>query len=237
MSDDPKLSPGRPTLTVAGRLGRLAVIGIVMAGAAAAFACAGEWLSPDRLAHGRTINRFQEVNELPSGFRGNHAKGVCIAGFFESNGAGSRLSKAAIFERDRVLLIGRFGGRPSAMDSAMAVRSLALRFSSPGGEEQRAWMNSIPIPTINTPEGVFDQLTATPPDPATSKPDPDKMLALLASHPETIRAAVIIRSQRPHPASGNAAYHRPDAFPFIDVAGTAHPVLWSMAPIRSARQE
>lgn len=114
----------------------MAVVSIVLAGIAAAFTYAGGWLSPDRLTQGRVINRFQEVNGLHSGFRRNDAKGVRIAGFFESNGAGTRLSKAAIFEPGRVLVSRRFalaGGQPYAADSDMAVRSLALRFSRPGG--------------------------------------------------------------------------------------------------------
>ena len=51
--------------------------------------------SPGRLGEARFVDRFEEVNGVHPGFRRNHAKGVCIAGSFDSNGQGVRLSKAA----------------------------------------------------------------------------------------------------------------------------------------------
>src|SRR6476646_3609205 len=71
---------------------RLAAIGVVVEGIAASFLYAGGWLTPPRV-----IDRFQQVNGPHPGFRRNHAKGVGFAGYFESNGNGAALSKAAIF--------------------------------------------------------------------------------------------------------------------------------------------
>src|ERR1700712_5486648 len=63
----------------------------------------------------RFVDRFEEIDGLQPGFRRNHAKGLGVAGFFESNGNGVRLCKAAVFEPGRVPVIGRFsldGGQP-----------------------------------------------------------------------------------------------------------------------------
>jgi catalase len=42
----------------------------------------------------RFIERFEQADGVHSGFRRNHAKGLGVSGFFESNGNGVRLSKA-----------------------------------------------------------------------------------------------------------------------------------------------
>jgi len=69
------------------------------------------------------IDGFEQVNGYP-GFRRKHAKGVCIAGHFDSNGQGMRLSKATVFQPGQVPVIGRFslpGGQPYMPDVPTAV--------------------------------------------------------------------------------------------------------------------
>jgi catalase len=59
------------------------------------------------------------VNGVHAGFRRNHAKGLGVSGFFESNGNGVRLSKAAVFPAGRLNVMGRFslgGGQPYVAD-------------------------------------------------------------------------------------------------------------------------
>jgi catalase len=61
------------------------------------------------------IDTFEAVNGVHPGFRRNHAKGVCLAGVFDSNGAGAPYSSAEIFKPSRVPVFGRFalaGGMP-----------------------------------------------------------------------------------------------------------------------------
>ena len=102
------------------------------------------------------INRFEQLNGKHSGFRRNHAKGVCVSGYFESNGHGVALSKAVVFQTGRVPVIGRFAlavGQPDAVDSAHTVRSLALLFKLPDGEEWRTGMNNIPVFAVNSAQG------------------------------------------------------------------------------------
>ena len=43
------------------------------------------------------INTFEQVNGPHPGFRRNHAKGVCVSGYFESNGAGRRAVEGCCF--------------------------------------------------------------------------------------------------------------------------------------------
>jgi catalase len=214
---------------------RVAAIGLILAGIVGLFVYAGGWLTPGKLSPASMINTFERVNALHPGFRRNHAKGVCITGYFESNGHGVALSKASVFLPGRVPVIGRFalaGGQPYASDSPQAVRSMALLFKLPDGEEWRTGMNSIPVFVVNTAQGFYDQLLASAPNPATGKPDPAALNAFLAKHPESARALRLIRN---HPVSSgfaNSEYNSLNAFRFISVQGAVVPVRWSMVPVQ-----
>src|ERR1700722_16539666 len=81
---------------------RLTAIGLVLAGLAAAFVYAGGWLTPRTLSPASMINTFEQVNAPHPGFRRNHAKGVGVTGYFESNGQGLALSMASVFLPGRV---------------------------------------------------------------------------------------------------------------------------------------
>ena len=113
------------------------------------------------------------------------------------------------------------------------VRGLGLLFNLPDGEEWRTAMINTPVFALNTPQAFFDRLVATRPDPQTGKPDPEKMAAFLASHPETVQATKIIQS---HPASSgfeNSPYYGLNAFWFMDASGRPIPVRWSLAPVQA----
>jgi len=90
------------------KLARLAAVGAIVLGVGIGFAYAGGWFSPRKLTPARLIDTFEQINGVHPGFRRNHAKGVCVAGMFESNGQGARLSSAAVFQPGRVPVIGRF---------------------------------------------------------------------------------------------------------------------------------
>ena len=79
----------------AGLILRLMVIGVVVAGIASSFLYAGGWFTPHALSPATVVDTFEQVNGQHPGFRRNHAKGVCVSGYFESNGRGVALSKAA----------------------------------------------------------------------------------------------------------------------------------------------
>src|ERR1700720_3384769 len=95
---------------------RWVAFGVIVAAVVSAFAYTGGWFSPHRLTPARFIDTFEAVNGPHPGFRRNHAKGVCLTGWFDSNGAGARLSRAAVFKSGRVPVFGRFalaGGMPA----------------------------------------------------------------------------------------------------------------------------
>jgi catalase len=211
-------------------------IGVVIAGIAGLFAYTGGWLTPHALTPASLINRFEQVNGLHPGFRRNHAKGVCVSGYFESSGRGAALSKASVFLPGRVPVIGRFslsGGQPYVTDSPHTVRGLGILFKLPNGEEWRTAMINLPVFTVNTAQGFYDQLLASRLDLATGKPDPARMSAFLAKHPEAAKAMQLIRG---HPFSSgleNSTYNSLNAFRFINPGGAVVPVRWALVPVQA----
>src|SRR5260221_6405527 len=220
---------------MAGTLARLAAIGVVMLGVAGAFAYVGGWLSPGRLTQDRMMMAFQDISGSHPGFRRNHAKGVCVTGWFDSNGQAVPLSKAVVCQTGRVPVIGRFalaGGMPFQTDGPLTVRSLALRFLPPGSEEWRTGMNNIPVFAVNSARGFYEQLLASAPDPASGRADPAKMKAFLTGHPETVRALAIITKRSVSSGFADAAFNSLDAFRFVDAAGVSVPVRWATEPLQ-----
>jgi catalase len=221
-------------LTRPGSLVRLGGIGVAMLVIAAAFAETAGWFSPARLGPDGMIDQFEAANGEHPGFRRNHAKGVCLTGSFESNGNAARLSTAQVFAPGRTPVIGRFalaGGMPMMPDGPAAVRSLALEFLLADGQQWRTGMNDIPVFPLKDPQAFYGQLVATTPDPKTGKPDPAAMKAFLSYHPETSKALALIKAQPFSSGFANATYNALNAFLFVDRAGTAHPVRWSMAAV------
>jgi catalase len=193
----------------------------------------GGWFSPKAVTPARFIDAFERADGVSPGFRRNHAKGVGVSGYFESNGQGARLSKAVVFEAGRVPVIGRFsfgGGDPNVADAPTMVRGLGILFRLPDGEEWRTAMVNLPVFPFQTPQDFYDNLVASQPDPKTGKPDPQKMAAFGASHPATVRALGIIQSHAPSSGFDNTAFNSLNAFRFIDAAGTSIPVRWTLAP-------
>jgi catalase len=222
-----------PRLGTAGTLARLALIGVALAALAGTFAYLGGWLTPNRLTPARFTDGFEQVNGTHPGFRRNHAKGVGVFGFFESNGNGARLSKAAVFRPGRVPLLGRFslgGGQPHAADSPDAVRGLGLEFSLPDGELWRTTMINFPVFPFRTPEAFYENLIASKPDPATGKPDPAKTSEFVSRHPETARALAALKGRPVSSGFENSTFYGLNAFHFINTAGDSTAVRWLVTP-------
>jgi len=226
---------GAGPIANAGALVRLGAIGAIMLSVAGVFAYASGSLSPVRLTQDRMMAAFRDANGTHAGFRRNHAKGVCVTGWFESSGQAAALSKAAVFKPGCVPLVGRFalaGGMPFQTDKPATVRSMALRFLPPGGKDWRTGMNNIPVFPVNSARGFYEQLLASSPDPATGKPDPARMKAFLADHPETVRALRLIKARQVTSGFANSTFNSLDAFRFVDESGASVPVRWSAVPVQ-----
>src|SRR3984885_12568989 len=141
---EPSEPPGRWGTARPGRrdvLRGAAAVGAFLAVDLAAFLTANNWLGPARLAPKAFLDGFNKAFGRHHGYRTNHAKGVSVAGWFDSNGNGRELSTAGGFAPGRTPVVGRFsdaGGNPHTADSPAAGRGLGLVFGFPGSPPRRA---------------------------------------------------------------------------------------------------
>lgn len=215
------------------RLWRWAIILTAVIASAAAFGYVGGWLAPQRLTAQRIVDQFQATGGVHPGFRRNHAKGTCVSGYFDSNGSAEAYSMAEVFTKSRTPVVGRFaipGPNPYAPDSSVPIRSMALRFRQPDGEQWRTGMNSMPVFPVATPQAFYAQMLATAADPATGKPDPQKVAAFFAAHPETAAFRTWAKTTSPPASYTLLTYYSLNAFYLVDAQGRRQAVRWRMVP-------
>jgi catalase len=220
-----------------GNIERLCVLAAIVLMVAILFIYLGGWLTPRKLTPARFVDEFQRSGGLYPSFRRNHAKGVGVSGFFESNGRGMRLSRSAVFALGRIPVIGRFslgGTDPYAADTPAAPRGMGLLFYLPNGEQWRTAMINFPVFPFPTPQAFYDHMVAATPDPSTGKPDPAKMAGFVARHPETVQPMQIIQSHLPSSGFENSTFNSLNAFWFTNATGQSIPVRWSMRPEHSS---
>ena len=217
----------------------IGAVGAFLALDVGAVAYANKWIRAGSALTPRAfLERFRRVFGVHPGFRRNHAKGVAVTGYFDSNGNGRELSKAAVFTPGRAPVIGRFslsGGHPGMADTPRAARSLALAFAFPEAMQWRTAMLNIPVFPDNSPQGFYDRLLASKVDPETGKPDPAAMSAFLAAHPETAAAMAVIKQHPPTPGFADSIFWGLNTFFFVNEAGVRTPVRWAFVPQQASQ--
>jgi catalase len=225
--------PQPPRATPERNLGGFAIIGVSLAVMVAAFAYLGGWFTPNALTPTRMTDTLEQVDGVHSGYRRNHARGLSVSGYFDSNGNGARLSSASVFRQGQIPVIGRFslgGGNPDAADTPGDVRGLGLQFSPPDGEIWRTAMINLPVFPFRTPEAFRENLLTSKPDPQTGKPDAARRKEFLDRHPETVRVLNGLRDLPISSGFDNTAFYGLNAFRFVNFAGKEVPVRWLVKP-------
>jgi len=208
-------------------IGSLIVIAAVVAFGAATFAYAAGWLSPQRLTPDRLIDAFAPPSGPALGHRRNHAKGICLTGIFEANGAGSELSTAQVFAKGEYPVVGRFSlatTNPDAADATVRVRGLGVMITTPDGQQWRMAMIDPPFFQVANPRAFFELLKAS------ASKDPDALGKFAEAHPEFAAFRGWAESA---PWTGSYAeepYNSLNAFVFTDRSGAPHAVRWSLIP-------
>ncbi|WP_165323263.1 catalase family peroxidase [Rhizorhabdus phycosphaerae] len=215
---------------------RLAAIVGFMLLLLAAFLWASGRLGGRGLTTQKLIDRMQG-EKVFAGFRRAHAKGVCLTGSFQSSGALAPYSRSPLFARGSTPLLGRFslgGGNPTAPDLKAPVRSLAFVLSQPDGQQWRSAMNTPPVLAVGTPQAFFDQIGAMKPDPATGKPDPARIAAFFAAHPESAPFRAWQAAYKPSSSWATERYNSINAFYLVAPDGSRRAVRWQAVPKAAA---
>jgi catalase len=179
------------------------------------------------------IQAFEDDFGDHPGKRKQHAKGICAAGEFVGSTTTAVLSRSALFSGKPIPVIARFSlgaGDPEVADAGPFLRGMALEFHLPGGALQHMTMSDVPIFAAATPGSFYDLMVALKPNPNTGMPDPGKVNAYFATHPD---AAPLHEYSAHHTPTANfyeSAYFSVHTFKFIDVKGAEHPVRWRFIP-------
>ena len=209
-------------------VGSLVVIAAVVAVGAGAFAYTAGWFSPDRLTPARFVAAFAPPGGPALGHRRNHAKGICFTGLFEANGAGTALSKAAVFVKGSYPVVGRFNlgtADANAADATVRVRGIGVQITTPDGQEWRTAMIDAPVFPVSTPQAFYALLVAS-----ARKNDPDAMKNFAAAHPEIGGFGAWAKSAPFTESYAEERYNSLNSFVFTDGGGGAHVVRWSLVP-------
>lgn len=179
------------------------------------------------------IDAFEGTFGAHAGQRRNHIKGTCAAGQFVGTPAAAALSRSALFAGKTIPVVARFslgGGSPDVPDAAPAPRGMALELRLPGGALQHITMINTPIFAAASPASFRDALVAAKPDPKTGQPDPEKLKAYVASHPDAMALIQLASQHTPTANYYQSTYFSVHTFKFIDAKGAEHLVRWRFVP-------
>ena len=195
--------------------------------------------TPSGIATANEVTADQVVSAIEGTFgvrqgeRRNHIKGTCAAGEFVGTPDGARYSRSALFSGKPIPVVARFslaGGNPKAPDTAKSARGMALEFALPDGSLQHMTMLNTPVFGAAHPQTFLDLMLAMKPDPATGKPDPEKMKAFKASHPDNLAQAEFLAKNGPPASYANSSYFGIHTFKFINRDGKVTLVRWRFVP-------
>lgn len=167
------------------------------------------------------------------GQRRNHINGICIAGSFVGNKAVQAYSTSPLFSGKPISVIGRFslsGGSPKIPDTARNPRGMALEFELPNKNLHHFTMLNVPVFGAATPNSFYDGVVANTPDPATGKPDPDKLANYKATHPDAKPLGDYLAKNNPIASYANSDFYSVHTFKFINKNNQTTLVRWRFVP-------
>lgn len=205
----------------------LAFVAVALPAAAPAGAADAEVTAP------QVVDAIEGTFGVTPGQRRNHIKGTCAVGEFVGSKEAGALSRSPLFSTRPVPVVARFslsGGNPKAPDTAKSARGMALEFRLPGGQVHHITMINTPMFGAAQPQTFLDLMLATRPDPATGKPDPEKIKAFKASHPDNLAQADYLAGHNPPASYASSSYWGIHTFKFVDAKGKTTLVRWRFAP-------
>jgi catalase len=165
------------------------------------------------------------------GKRRNHTKGFGTTGYFVGTEEAAQLSRSALFDRDRIEVIGRFsiaGGDPSASDSERSPRGMGLEFRLKNGALHHMTMIHTPMFFARTPSTFLDKFLALAKDRDTGKAN--KLTAFMKQHPDNAAQFHFLETNNPPASYANCAFYGIHTFRFVDHAGKTTNVRFRFMP-------
>jgi catalase len=184
------------------------------------------WAQPNPV---EMVDALNGVFGNHAGVRASHAKGVCVQGHFLPSAQALDVTHGTLWQAQQTPLTGRFsvgGGNPKASDKGKTVRGLALNI----GEQWHLVGISAPAFMVATPEEFIQFMAARLPDPATGKPDGEKVKAFNGRTPSA-RAQIEYLEKTPVPvAYTQTQYWGVNAFRFTNAKNIQQYGRWRLDP-------
>lgn len=193
-----------------------------------------EQVTPDQV-----VNAIEGVYSVTPGQRRNHIKGSCALGEFTGSPAVASYSRSVLFSGKPVPVVARFslaGGNPKALDTAKSPRGMALEFRLPDGNLQHMAMLNVPVFGAMEPRTFLDLMVAMKPDPATGKPDPEKIKIFKATHPDSLALGNYMAQNNPPKSYGTSSFWGIHTFKFINRKNQTTLVRWRFVPQDGEKQ-
>jgi catalase len=174
------------------------------------------------------VDALHAVNGGPfPGHRAVHAKGTICRGSFTATLEAARISRAAHLQGDPVETTVRFSnasGDPNASDAnPIAGRGMAVKFHLPDASSTDIVSVPLVVFLARTPEDFLEMTRARIPDPETGQPDPDKLGAYMADHPEFgLALQKGLPKIAPTTSFATSDYRALHAFCLVDADGGPH---------------
>ena len=209
------------------RIVHFTLVSLLLLGAPLAIAAENE------VTASQVVDAMEGTFGVTPGERRNHIKGTCAVGEFLGSKDAAPYTRSALFSGQPVPVVARFslaGGNPKLPDTAKNPRGLALQFKLPEGKLQHMTMINTPVFGAASAKTLFDLTVAMRPDPATGKPDPEKIKSFKASHPDNLAQAQFLANNNPPVNYANSAYFGIHTFKFINKDNKTTLVRWQFVP-------
>jgi catalase len=173
----------------------------------------------------------QDFQGFHAGYRGVHAQARYYAATFKAAPAAKQLSRAIHLQGEVVPVTVRHSNRTSGNPFGPANSpSIATKFHLPDGTVTDIVALPIPLFFARTPEETYEFLQAVRPDPATGKPDEDRLGQFLGARPWVANAVRLAKSL-PAPVSfAQTSFHALHAFRFVNAADEAQCARYHWEP-------
>lgn len=181
----------------------------------------------------RIVDAMNAIHGTHPGFRAVHAKGSCCRGTFVPSSDAAALCIAPHFQGSEVPVTVRFSsgsGKPTRADGARDERGMAVKFHLPDGTTTDIVSLTLPVFFVKTPEDFLAFLETQRPDPATAKPDLDRVGAFINEHPETQKATMFLMMNESPASFAGCTFNGIHAFSMTAPDGTKRFVRYSWVP-------
>ena len=182
----------------------------------------------------RTIHRVLRSAPASSpSHRALHAKGVIAQGTFRASGSLSGRTTAGHLVSGSIPATVRFshpGSDPNVSDALPSGRGMAVKLRTETGVHDLVGVSTPAFP-VRDGASFLDLLAARAPDPETGAADPDRMMAFVGAHPESLPAIQAAMEAKVPASYASLTYNGHHTFFLVDTTGRRQPFRWSWAPV------